>query len=262
MYSCIRTHIIVVIFLLPVIYGGFGCREADRKLKKINESSINISTNTDSALTNEPEIRIKPDTLEEKLISAGLINIQEIAPEILVDLKYSSTDNFMNKDVYGNLENAYLQPEVAQSLSISQNYLKSIDSSLTLLVYDAVRPRSVQQMMWDFLDIPINEKVKFVSNPKNGSIHNYGSAVDLTIAYRDGTPLDMGAKYDEIEKIAYPRLEKHFLSTGELTEKQVENRKLLRRVMKAGNFTNIGTEWWHFNRYSRPKAKSLYQIIE
>jgi len=156
----------------------------------------------------------------------------------------------------------YLQPSVAEDLIKCQNALKEIDSNLTLLVYDGVRPRSVQQIMWDALDMPIHEKTKFVSNPKNGSIHNYGAAVDLTISDSLGNPIDMGAGYDDIRKIAYPRHEKAYLDSGLLSLDQIENRKLLRKVMKAGGFWNIQTEWWHFNRYNRDKAKSLFEIVE
>ncbi|MEO9530949.1 MAG: M15 family metallopeptidase [Crocinitomicaceae bacterium] len=202
------------------------------------------------------------DTLEQSIIDAGLVNIQDIDSSILVELRYSTENNFMEKDVYGHLNRAYLQEKVAQDLAKCQVYLKEKDSSLTLLVYDAVRPRSVQQYMWDILDMPIWEKTKFVSNPKNGSLHNYGCAVDLTIADNDGTPLDMGAGYDDARKIAYPRYEQAYLDSGMLDSSQISNRSLLREVLKAGGFWNIQTEWWHFNRYNRETAKSLYEIIE
>lgn len=202
------------------------------------------------------------DTLEQKIIDAGLVNIQDIDPSILVELRYSTENNFMEKDVYGEMTRAYAQVSVAEDLSKCQSYLKSIDSSLSLLVYDAVRPRSVQQYMWDILDMPVHEKTKFVSNPKNGSIHNYGCAIDLTIADQDGKPLDMGAGYDDIRKIAYPRHEQAYLDSGLITLQHIENRELLRDVMKSGGFWNIQTEWWHFNRYNRSKAKELYEIIE
>ena len=156
----------------------------------------------------------------------------------------------------------YLQKDVAEDLAKCQAYLQSKDSNLTLLVYDAVRPRSVQQYMWDILDMPIHEKTKFVSNPKNGSIHNYGCAVDLTIATKEGAALDMGAGYDDSRKIAYPRYEQAYLDSGLIDTTHIANRKLLREVMKAGGFWNIQTEWWHFNRYNRDRAKSLYEIIE
>lgn len=202
------------------------------------------------------------DTLEQRLIDAGLVNVQEIIPEVFIDVRYSTTNNFMEQDVYGHLNRIYLQPSVAEDLKKCQDKLKELDSTLTLLLYDGVRPRSVQQIMWDILDMPIYEKTKFVSNPKNGSVHNYGAAIDLTIADSMGNPIDMGAGYDDIRKIAYPRHEKAYLDSGMLTLEHIENRDLLRTVMRAGSFWGIQTEWWHFNRYSRDKAKTMFEIVE
>lgn len=226
-----------------------------------NELSVDSSEQilVDSIPFEEPYII---DTLEQSILDAGLVNIQDVDPSILVELKYSTTDNFMEKDVYGHLNRAYMQPGVAEDLAKCQSYLKSIDSNLTLLVYDAVRPLSVQQYMWDILDMPAWEKSKFVSNPKNGSVHNYGCAVDLTIADLEGNPIDMGAGYDDIRKIAYPRYEQAYLDSGMLNLQHIENRKLLRESMRAGGFSNIQTEWWHFNRYSRDRAKEMFGIIE
>lgn len=227
--------------------------------------------NEDTATMHQPDttitgVLLEPvyivDSLEQRLIDSGLVNIQNIRPQILIDVRYSDTNNFMGMDVYGNLNRIYLQPSVAADLGKAQDALKAIDSSLTLLVYDGVRPRSVQQLMWDALNMPLHEKTKFVSNPKNGSLHNYGAAVDLTIADTLGNALDMGAGYDDIRKIAYPRYEKAYLDSGLITQQQLDNRILLRKVMKAGGFWNIQTEWWHFNRYNRAKAKTLFTIVE
>ncbi len=254
-HKILSGHVLIALFLVNCVYN-------ENKVEKNNQVKTKNSTNGDTLIINPSEHEIKLDTLEQKLVKLGLIDVQKLDSTLLVDLKYSSTDNFMKKDMYGDLNRAYLQEEVAYSLVKSQKFLQSIDSSLTLLIYDAVRPRSVQQYMWDILDMPISEKTKFVSNPKNGSIHNYGSAIDLTIAKQNGLALDMGAKYDEIGKIAYPKFESKFLKSGDLTQIQIDNRKLLRKVMAKGNFTNISTEWWHFNRYPRWKAKELYQIVE
>lgn len=202
------------------------------------------------------------DTLEQSLIDAGLVNVQDSIPEILVELRYSTTNNFMHEDVYGHLNRAYLQPDVVESLKKSLTKLKEIDSTLTLLIYDAVRPRSVQQIMWDILDMPINEKTKFVANPKNGSVHNYGAAVDITLADKNGIALDMGADYDDIRLIAYPRHESAYLDSGMLSLEQIENRKILRETMRAGGFTGIQTEWWHFNAHSRDVCRTRYSIVE
>ena len=226
----------------------------------VNEDTTTVDVDSSSIEIVE-EVYIV-DTLEQKLIDAGLVDIQTIIPGLLIDVRYSSNNNFMEQDVYGHLNRIYLQPDIADDLLKCQLKLKEIDSTLTLLVFDGVRPRSVQQIMWDVLDMPINEKTKFVSNPKNGSVHNYGAAVDLTIAHEDGTPLDMGAEYDDIRKIAYPRYEKAYLDSGMLTTTHIENRDLLRSVMRAGGFWGIQTEWWHFNRYSRAKCQEMYEIVE
>lgn len=169
----------------------------------------------------------------------------------------------MQKDVYGCLTNCYLQPDVAERLKVCQAKLKSIDSNLTLLVYDGLRPRLVQQYMWDLLDMPINEKVKFVSNPAKGSLHNFGAAVDITLYdLTEQKALDMGTPYDYIGVLAWPTKEAAMLQDSLLTQEQVDNRILLRKVLKEGNFFNIQTEWWHFNACYRDKAKELYWIVE
>ena len=197
------------------------------------------------------------------LINFGLTNIKVSIPDILVELKYSDTSNFMNKDVYGCLENCYLQPSVVHMLKKAQEYLRSKDSSLTLLVYDGVRPRQIQQIMWDIVDLPIEEKTKFVSNPKNGSLHNYGAAVDITVArIEDGQPLDMGAPYDHIGILAWPIKEKELLEEGRLLQCHIDNRKKLRRAMSRGGFFNIQSEWWHFNAMNRQQASEQFEIVE
>jgi D-alanyl-D-alanine dipeptidase len=197
------------------------------------------------------------------LRNEGLVNIQDVDSTILVELKYSTTDNFMETDVYGCLENCYLQPDVADRLVLCQNKLQELDSNLTLLLYDGLRPRLVQQFMWDLLDMPINEKTKFVSNPAKGSLHNFAAAVDITL-YDKTTQqaLDMGTPYDYIGVLAWPTKEPSLLKDSILTQQQVDNRILLRKVMKEGKFFNIQTEWWHFNACYRDKAKELYHIIE
>jgi zinc D-Ala-D-Ala dipeptidase len=209
---------------------------------------------------------IKPNSnssFKKQIRSSDLVDILELNPTIQVDLKYATTDNFMHQRLYFNIDKLYLQRDVAERLSKVQNYLKQLHPSYSLLVYDGVRPLSVQQKMWDALDsIPVAQRTKFVSNPANGSIHNYGAAVDLTICDENGKALDMGAGYDDIREIAYPSKEAFFLANGELSLVQIANRKLLRKVMQSQGFRNIPTEWWHFNACSRNEAKIKYELIK
>ena len=191
-----------------------------------------------------------------------LVDIQSLNKAIFVDLKYASSDNFMGIVLYERLKKAYLQKDVALRLDKVQVYLSEIKPGFHLLIYDALRPVSVQQKMWDALDsLPPIKRGKFVSNPKNRSLHNMGAAVDLTIVNEQMIPLDMGAAYDDIRQIAYPSMENQFRAEGKLTEVQFENRELLRKVMKSQGFRQLQTEWWHFNACSRAEALLKYKVL-
>ena len=192
----------------------------------------------------------------------GLVDIQLLDSTIQIDLRYAGENNFMGQTLYDTLKWVFLQQDVAERLVLCQKTLQDSMPGYSLLVYDGVRPVQVQQKMWDALDsIPFGRRVKFVSNPALGSIHNYGSAVDLTIVEPSGKPLDMGAGYDDFREIAFPSLEWKFRQSGELSEEQWKNRKLLRWVMRSQKFHGIQSEWWHFNAYDRYTASHKYEQL-
>lgn len=202
--------------------------------------------------------------LEITMQEQGLLDLQALDEEMRVELKYSSTDNFLGTDLYGTLEVAYLQPEPALALVEANRLLKRDNPHLRLLVYDAARPLRIQHILWNRLDsLPEGERKKYVADPEETSIHNYGCAVDLTILdLETGRPLDMGTPFDYFGELAYPRLERSMLNQGRLSLKQLNNRILLRSVMRDAGFSPITTEWWHFNFYSRKTAELKYGIIE
>ncbi|WP_394343294.1 M15 family metallopeptidase [Spirosoma sordidisoli] len=202
-------------------------------------------------------------SLEGAMKKQGLVDIQTADPSILVELKYSTTDNFVGKDVYGDLTRAYMQPMAAQKLASASRALQARHPDLRLLVYDAARPRKAQWNLWNALpELAEGERQKYVADPRKGSIHNYGCAVDLTVATKEGKPLDMGTKYDFFGELAYPSEEERLLKAGKLTKQQVENRRILRTAMRAGGFSSIEFEWWHFNALSREKAKMMFRIVD
>jgi zinc D-Ala-D-Ala dipeptidase len=205
-------------------------------------------------------------SLETAMQTQKLVDVQTLDPSILVELKYSTTDNFVRKDVYGDLTRAYMQPLAGQRLAKANALLKRQHSDLRLLVYDAARPRAAQWKLWEALpQYPENERRKYVADPRKGSIHNYGCAVDLTIARIKPSgyePLDMGTIYDFFGVMAYPSQEQRLLKEGKLTQQQIKNRQLLRSVMRQSGFTSIEYEWWHFNALSREKAMMLFKIVE
>ncbi|MFB0947361.1 MAG: D-alanyl-D-alanine dipeptidase [Spirosomataceae bacterium] len=208
----------------------------------------------------EPQI----SELEVMFQNQGLANIQMIDSTIMVELKYSTTDNFFGEDVYGNLTKAYFQPDVAQKIQKAQQLLKETNPAYSLLIYDGVRPHSIQKILWNKLDsIPPKTREAYVANPAKGSIHNYGCAADLTVFNMDAdSVLDMGTKYDYFGYLAYPSKEKENLRNGLLTQTQIDNRLVLRNVMVKAGFSPITSEWWHFNSISRANAEKLYQIIQ
>lgn len=211
-------------------------------------------------LVASPALAGEISPLEKEIINRGLLDVQTLDPSIRVELKYSTPDNFLGQDVYGDLNNCYLQPEAAQMLAKAQNLLKQDHPKLSLLVYDGVRPRRIQKKMWD--TVKGTDKQKYVGNPKYGSVHNYGAAVDLTIVDENGAPLDMGTPFDYFGKLAQPRLEQDFFKKGKLTRKHLANRKLLRDVMTRAGFLPITVEWWHFNAFSKKTIRKKYQMIE
>ncbi len=201
------------------------------------------------------------DTIEEKCIQHGLVNIATIDASIQVDLKYSTVDNFLGIDLYGDFNKCYLQPDVAQKLKVAQQYLKSKYPYYSLLVYDAVRPVSIQERLWDSIKVPLVERTKYVSDPHNGSLHNFGAAVDVGIIDESGYELDMGTPFDYFGDLAYPREEERLLQEGKMSYRQLSNREVLREAMVYAGFSGITTEWWHFNSCSRKTAYLLYKII-
>jgi D-alanyl-D-alanine dipeptidase len=192
----------------------------------------------------------------------GLQDATEQVSSVLVELKYATTDYFMKKNVYGCLTHAYLQKETVAMLKKAQQNLEKAHPGYHLLIYDAARPLSKQWELWNTLTEYSPEKRRtYVADPKEHSIHNYGSAIDLTVADEQGKPLEMGTKYDFFGEMAYPKEEARLLKAGKLSQKAIDNRLILRKAMKSAGFMPIEYEWWHFNAFSRKVAKEKFSVI-
>ena len=199
-------------------------------------------------------------SLDRYCQSLGLIDIQQADSSIRVDLMYARKDNFTGKILYRSLTRAYLHPDAAGILLKAQKLLEERRPGYHLVVYDAARPMSVQQQMWNV--VKGTEMNRYVANPaKGGGLHNYGLAVDISIAGPDGKPLPMGTQVDHLGKEAHITEEPELVRTGKITEAERRNRLLLRSVMKRAGFRALPTEWWHFNYCSRETARKNYKII-
>ncbi len=199
--------------------------------------------------------------IEQIMRNYNLVDISDLDSNIIVSLQYATTSNFLKKNIYGNLTHAYLQKDVAEKLILASNNLIKIMPQYRIVVLDAARPLSLQQIMWNEAQVPENDKDKFIANPIYHSLHNYGTAVDITLSDSSGKWLDMGTGFDSFDDLAYPSLEPELLKTGKLTAIQINNRLILRSAMKFAGFSSISTEWWHFNSCTRDYAKKNYPLI-
>lgn len=173
---------------------------------------------------------------------------------------YARADNFTGKVLYKDLREAYLHPDAMRGLSRAQQELKRLHPGYRLIVYDAARPMSVQQQMWNV--VQGTSKDIYVSNPAHGGgLHNYGLAVDISVLDKKGQPLPMGTKVDHLGREAHITNEEDLIKRGKITKQERQNRLLLRRVMRSAGFRALPSEWWHFNWCSRQEAKKRYKII-
>jgi D-alanyl-D-alanine dipeptidase len=172
---------------------------------------------------------------------------------VAIDLKYATADNFVGENMYGDFNKAYLHHIAAEKLIRAVKNLRLIHPAYKLVIYDALRPRSVQYILWN--KVKGTDREKYVANPRHGSIHNFGFAVDLSILDENGKALDMGTPFDDFTELAQPRLEQGFLKAGKLTQEQIDNRQLLRRVMEDAGFIQLPVEWWHYD--ALPKAEVM-----
>ena len=199
--------------------------------------------------------------IESEFIKAKLTKLSDIDKSIKIDLVNSNKDNnFFKMNFYGNLNECYLQNEIAYKLKKAQSLLKLKHQSMSLLLMDCARPRSVSWKMYYKLEGTPFEK--YVANPKTGSMHNYGSAVDITIVDSNGSHLDMGMNpfYKNRFQLLYAII-KNKLSPS-LSEEQSANRLLLKSIMEQAGLKSIKLEWWHFNGFSKEVIRRRYEIIE
>lgn len=172
---------------------------------------------------------------EGDFLETDLVELAELDAAIKYDIRYAATDNFMQAKFYDEAR-AFMQRPAAEAVARAQQKLKA--AGYGLLIHDAYRPWYVTKMFWDAT--PDAQK-RFVADPSEGSRHNRGCAVDLTLYDLDtGAPIQMTGGYDEMSERSYP----DYLGGTSL---QRHHRKLLRDVMEAQGFTVYQFEWWHFD---------------
>ena len=162
-----------------------------------------------------------------------LVEVAKIDFSIKQEIRYATPNNFMKKAVYPKAAMCALRKEAAEALVRVQNSLKL--EGLGLKVWDCYRPFSVQKVMWEVMPDD-----RFVADPKHGSKHNRGAAVDLTLVDRSGNELEMPTLYDDFTDKAARNYQGG-------TKTSLKNRERLEKAMGKEGFIGIPTEWWHFD---------------
>lgn len=161
-----------------------------------------------------------------------LVDVLSLLPGVLLDIRYAGTDNFTGRKLYSSAR-CLLRRPVAERLAEVQQELAGM--GLALKIFDGYRPWSVQKVLWEILPDP-----RYVADPAQGSRHNRGAAVDLTLVDAEGRELPMPSAFDEFSEKAH----RDYMG---LPEAALRNRALLEQVMARHGFTGLPTEWWHFD---------------
>ena len=184
---------------------------------------------------------------EKNKREADLVELIKLDKTIKLDIRYARSDNFVGRPVYSEAR-AFLQRPAAEALLNVHKKLKK--QGLGLAIFDGYRPWTVTKLFWE---VTPDDKRKFVANPKNGSRHNRGCAVDLSIYdLKTGKLVSMPSDFDDFSDKAHPEYKGG-------TAEETRNRNLLRRMMEAAGFTVNANEWWHYD-YKDWREYGIYDI--
>lgn len=183
-----------------------------------------------------PAPEVKPVEKEVVLpppppIAAGWVEITP-ADGFVLDLRYARTDNFTGKIIYP-CARCLLRPEVAEALQLARE--EALRNGYRLVLFDCYRPLPMQEKLWEIKPHP-----GYVTDPKKGSMHNRGAAVDIGLADSTGALLFMGSDFDHFGE------ESHHTFTA-LDSAVLARRVFLKNTLEKHGFRSIRTEWWHYS---------------
>ena len=176
-------------------------------------------------------------------MKSDLVNLNNKNSEIILDLRYATTNNFTNKILYKNKE-CLIHKVAYEHLCIAEDIAKKLGYKLK--IFDAFRPVNVQKKLWDILP-----DANFIAPPEKGSPHSRGVAVDLTLVDANNNELDMGTEFDEFSRLSYH-------GCIDISRESYKNRLLLLGIMTDSGWDFFRNEWWHYQLFNSKK----YPIID
>lgn len=221
----------------------FACQEVRSPKQEDSTTTVDTTQIDSTALTQSIDTTaIPPKKHIPDYDTTSWTDISFLDTSIIVDMKYATTENFVETKMY-NCGRCFLRPEVATAVVAIQKKLNTME--LGLKMYDCFRPRPIQYKLWEKVPDP-----RYVSDPKKGSMHNRGAAIDVTLVDKHGKELEMGTKFDFFGRRAYQNY-------TNLPDSVLANRVLLRETMLEFGFKSITTEWWHYSY-----TKKFYELSD
>ena len=191
-------------------------------------------------LVSNAQNEVYTSEVKEEIADTVFVNLKDFSQDFIYDMKYATDDNFLKAKVYDCAE-CFLRMKTVQALIAANNEFKK--KGFTIKLYDCYRPLSIQKKMWEIVSNP-----EYVADPKKGSIHNRGGAVDISLVDSNGKEVDMGTPFDFFGIQASHNY-------TQLSKKIQSNRKYLKKVMIKNGFNSFDSEWWHYNLKTGLKDK-------
>ena len=173
-----------------------------------------------------------------------LVEITEAGSGVEIDLLYATADNLTGSPIYRRAA-CYLHPDTAELLARAVELAAPL--GYRLKIYDAFRPAEAQWVLWRYLPDPL-----YIADPRRGSPHSMGAAVDLTLVAADtGQVLDMGTGFDDMRPLSWH-------GDTNVPALAQRNRAILLGVMTAAGFDFYRNEWWHYQLF---KPRGRYPVL-
>lgn len=177
---------------------------------------------------------------KQEINDTTFVNLKDYSTNFIYDMKYATEDNFLKAKVYDCAECLLRFKTVKALIAANKDFNKK---GFKIKLYDCYRPVSIQKKMWEIVSNP-----EYVADPKKGSIHNRGGAVDISLVDVTGKEVDMGTAFDFFG----PRASHNFTM---LSNEVKDNRKYLKKIMIKNGFNSFDSEWWHYNLKAGLKDK-------
>lgn len=204
-----------------------------RDKEEVSSSEISSQEDeTDTQQEDNTQDASSEDSEQVEPADSDMVLIMDYIPDMIIDLKYATTDNFTGQVIYDN-DDAYLRYGTVKKLMQVQSELKA--QGYKLVLWDGYRPVEAQFKLWDICPDP-----NYVSNPNNGfSKHSRGNTVDITIVTLDGTTVEMPTGFDNFTKEA----DRDY---SDVSATAAANSQMLEDIMAKAGFKGYRGEWWHY----------------